>query len=130
MPVARGRRRIYLMYDQACPACDQYARLVRVRASVGELAFVDARRDARLLPEFRRKGLDIDEGMVLQIDPEPCYGTEAIRVLALLSSRSGGFNRLFPWSREDWGGGGKINLGTSCRLAPLLLPRAAFFGFP
>lgn len=101
MPVARGRRRISLTYDQACPACDQYARLVRVRASVGELGLVNARRDERFPREIPRKGLNIDEGMVLKIDPELYYGAGAIRVLALLSSRSGGFNHLFPCKGEN-----------------------------
>lgn len=85
---------LYLIYDRQCPACEQYAQLVRVRESVGELELVDARRDQRFMPEITRKGLDIDEGMVLKLNDELYYGADAIRVLALLSSRSGLFNRL------------------------------------
>jgi predicted DCC family thiol-disulfide oxidoreductase YuxK len=92
--MTRGEHKLYLIYDQQCPACDHYARLVRVRESVGELELVDARTDKRFLPAITARGWDIDEGMVLKVDDELYYADDAIRVLALLSSRSGFFNRL------------------------------------
>lgn len=92
--MARGEHKLYLIYDQQCPACDQYARLVRVRESVGDLELVDARTDKRFLPAITARGWDIDEGMVLKVDNELYYADDAIRVLALMSSRSGLFNQL------------------------------------
>lgn len=92
--MAENRHKLYLIYDQQCPACDQYARLVRIRESVGELKLVDARTDKRFLPAITARGWDIDEGMVLKVDDELYYADDAIRVLALMSSRLGLFNRL------------------------------------
>ncbi len=92
--MAKTGHKLYLIYDQQCPACDFYARLVRVRQSLGTLELVDARTDHRFLPAITARGWDIDEGMVLKVDDELYYADDAIRVLALLSSRSGVFNRL------------------------------------
>ena len=92
--MAKTGHKLYLIYDRQCPACEHYARLVRVRESVGELELVDARTDKRFLPAITARGWDIDEGMVLKVDNELYYADDAIRVLALLSSRSGVFNRL------------------------------------
>jgi predicted DCC family thiol-disulfide oxidoreductase YuxK len=92
--MAKTGHKLYLIYDRQCPACDFYAQLVRVRKSLGELELVDARTDHRFLPAITARGWDIDEGMVLKVDDELYYADDAIRVLALLSSRRGWFNRL------------------------------------
>jgi len=85
---------IYLVYDAQCPACDHYCRLVRIRASVGELVLVDAREAGPLMDEITAAGLDIDQGMVLKLDQRLYYGADAIHMLALLGSPSGVLNRL------------------------------------
>lgn len=90
-----------LIYDKQCPFCDHYCRLVRIRAAVGTLRLVNARETgaevADLMAEITAAGLDIDQGMVLKMGERLYCGAEAIRVLALLSSRSGLFNRLNYW---------------------------------
>lgn len=92
-----SRREIYLVYDRQCPACEFYCRLVRIRESVGTLVLVDARESTALLGEITAAGLDIDEGMVVKLGNELYYGDEAIHMLALLSTRSGVFNRIAFW---------------------------------
>jgi len=42
-------------------------------------------------------GMDIDQGMVLKLEDQLYYGSDAIHVLALISNRSGVFNRLNYW---------------------------------
>lgn len=42
-------------------------------------------------------GLDIDQGMVLLAGDEVYYGADAMHALALMSSRSGIFNRANYW---------------------------------
>ena len=90
-------KKVVLVYDKQCPACDFYCNLVRIRESVGELEMVDARARSSVMDEITRRGLDIDQGMVLVIDEEMYYGAEAIQVLAMLGTRSGIFNRLNYW---------------------------------
>lgn len=92
-----NRKKIVLLYDKQCPVCDAYCQLVRVRESVGELEIVDAREHSAAMQEVTTRGLDIDQGMVLKIGEQLYYGADAIQALALLSSRSGFFNKLNYW---------------------------------
>lgn len=85
---------IRLVYDKDCPACNAYSQLVRIRQSVGELQLVNAREDSALMRQLTARGLDIDQGMVLLIGNNTYYGSDAIYMLSLLSSRSGIFNSL------------------------------------
>ncbi|MEW5680872.1 MAG: DCC1-like thiol-disulfide oxidoreductase family protein [Pseudomonadota bacterium] len=85
---------IVLIYDKDCPACNAYCQLVRIRQSVGELTLINAREDSAILRELTAQGLDIDQGMVLKVGDKLYYGSDAIYMLSLLSSRSGLFNRL------------------------------------
>lgn len=71
---------LLLIYDKQCPFCDRYARLVRIRASVGELRLVNAREPGAAMDEISAVGLDIDQGMVLKIGERLYYGAEAMQV--------------------------------------------------
>lgn len=86
--------KIILVYDKECPACDNYCQVVRIRKDIGELQLVDARDDSEAMADITARGLDIDEGMVLILDDQLYYGSDAIHALALISSRSGFFNRM------------------------------------
>ncbi|SHF35103.1 Protein of unknown function, DUF393 [Marinomonas polaris DSM 16579] len=90
-------KQILLIYDKECPACHFYCQIVRIRQSVGELVLIDARDNPEVMVEVNAKGLDIDQGMVLKMDGQLYYGADAIHLLALLSGRSGVFNRLNYW---------------------------------
>ncbi len=88
------REEILLVYDKQCPVCESYCRLVRIEESAGDLKLVDAREPSDALDEITALGLDIDQGMVLKTEGEIYSGADAIHALALISSRSGFFNRL------------------------------------
>lgn len=88
---------ILLVYDKECPLCDAYCRLVRIRRDVGQLTIVDARENSEILREITDNRLDIDQGMVLKMGERLYYGSDAIHALALISSRSGFFNRVNYW---------------------------------
>ncbi|MFP4611693.1 MAG: DCC1-like thiol-disulfide oxidoreductase family protein [Thiohalophilus sp.] len=92
-----ARPEIVLVYDQQCPLCHAYCQLVRIRESVGDLTIVDARQNSEVLREITDKRLDIDQGMVLKMGDRLYYGADAIHALALISSRSGFFNRFNYW---------------------------------
>jgi predicted DCC family thiol-disulfide oxidoreductase YuxK len=92
-----NRPEIVLVYDKECPACNAYSRLVRIRESVGVLTIINAREQNDVLDEITAHGLDIDQGMVLKMGDQLYYGSDAIHALALISSRSGVFNRLNYW---------------------------------
>jgi predicted DCC family thiol-disulfide oxidoreductase YuxK len=106
---------ILLIYDKDCPACNAYCQLVRIRQSVGELKLINAREDTEVMQQITAQGLDIDQGMVLKMGGNWYYGSDAIYMLSLLSSRSGLFNRL------------NYHLFKSKRLAKWLYPMLRFF---
>jgi len=88
---------ILLVYDKECPACNNYCQVVRIREGVGRLKIIDARESSEIMDEITDSGLDIDQGMVLKVGNQLYYGSDAIHALALISSRSGIFNRLNYW---------------------------------
>jgi len=90
-------REILLVYDHECPACDAYCKLMRVSPSAGILRLINAREASAVMKEITDAHLDIDQGMVVKEGGRLHYGSDAIHVLALLSSRSGFFNRLNYW---------------------------------
>ena len=92
-----SQEKILLVYDKECPACDYYCQVMRIRDSVGEIIIVNARDDSAVMDEITGQGLDIDQGMVLKMGNTLYYGSDAIHALALISSRSGIFNRLNYW---------------------------------
>jgi predicted DCC family thiol-disulfide oxidoreductase YuxK len=89
-----GAGDVWLVYDGECPVCTTYCKHARIRDAVGRLHLVDARQPGALMDEITAAGLDIDQGMVLKFEDVMYYGPEAMRMLTMLSTRSGVFNRL------------------------------------
>ena len=92
-----SREEILLVYDNECPACNNYCQVIRIREDVGDLKIVDARENSKVRDEITEMGLDIDQGMVLKMGGQIYYGSDAIHTLALISSKSGIFNRVNYW---------------------------------
>lgn len=88
---------ILLVYDKECPVCNAYCHMARIRESVGELRLINARDASAVMDEITLKRLDIDQGMVLKVENNLYYGSDAIHALSLMSSRSGIFNRINYW---------------------------------
>lgn len=91
LPVADGP---IIIYDGECPFCAAYVRMTRLRDSAGPVRLIDARSDAPEVGEARAAGLDLDRGMVVKLDGRLYHGDAAMTALALLTTPSGGFNRL------------------------------------
>ncbi len=87
-------RKVEVVYDRDCPICEFYCQRIDVDSHEGKLVRVDARADSAVLDEVTQLGLDIDEGMVVKTNDTIYYGSDAIRKLASLSSRSGFTNRI------------------------------------
>lgn len=110
-----AKEEILLVYDKQCPVCDNYCRLVHILETVGELRLVDARQSSTVMDEITARGWDIDQGMVLKAGGKMYYASDAIHALALISSRSGIFNRL------------NYRLFKSRRLSRIIYPVLRFF---
>lgn len=85
---------IILVYDGECPFCSSYTRLIRLREDAGCLRLINARENPAWQSELELADFNIDDGMVLKTGSGVYHGADAMHVLALLSSRSAGFNRF------------------------------------
>jgi predicted DCC family thiol-disulfide oxidoreductase YuxK len=83
-----------VIYDGECPFCSRFVAFQRLRESIGPVTLIDARQRPDLVRDFEAAGMPLDQGMALIMGGQVYYGADCINRLALLSSRSGVFNRL------------------------------------
>jgi predicted DCC family thiol-disulfide oxidoreductase YuxK len=81
--------RLRIVYDGDCPFCSRYVRLLRLREQ-----FAVELIDAREQPEKAAScGLDLNEGMIADLDGRARHGAEAVWLLSRLSERPGLLSR-------------------------------------
>ena len=90
---AADAAKLQIVYDGECPFCTGYVRMLRLREAAGTVELIDARSDHPLVREIVRAGIDLDEGMVVKLGQRLYHGGDCLHVLALLSTRTGLFNR-------------------------------------
>ena len=83
-----------IYYDGECPFCTRYVQRLRLQDAVGPVRLVDLREAPDARHRFKSHGIDLDRGMVLDIDGTLHVGDNAAHQLALLSTRSDAFNRF------------------------------------
>ncbi len=84
---------VTILYDGACPFCTRYAMLLRLRASAGPVALVDARSGDPRVAAALARGIDLDQGFLVMYGGRDYAGTEAAHLLALLAEDGAFFNR-------------------------------------
>lgn len=87
---------IYFIYDGECPICNYAARAFRIKQAVGNLHLIDARTEPNhpLMQEVNKRGLNIDDGMVIIYEGGYYHGRDAIHLMGLLDSDIGWFNKI------------------------------------
>ena len=110
--MSAGTPENYLLYDGDCPACRSYLAISRLRQLKPDLAVLDARHEPHLVGELRRRGYEINEGMVLALDGRIFFAAEVTRLIALFGEPNPRGRRLLLWTigAAPW----------SLRLYPLL----------
>ncbi|HEY7552666.1 MAG TPA: DCC1-like thiol-disulfide oxidoreductase family protein [Hyphomicrobiaceae bacterium] len=78
----------YLLYDGECPACSAYVAMSRLRQLYPRLRVLDARAEPGLVADLRRRGYEINVGMVLCLGGTIHFGADATRLIALLGKAS------------------------------------------
>lgn len=91
---AEWQGKTVVVYDGHCPFCARYVAYQRLRETLGNVALVDARQRPDLVRDFEQAGLPLDNGMALIMNGAVYYGADCMNRLALMSSRSGLFNKL------------------------------------
>lgn len=84
---------LIIYYDGDCPLCERYTRMLRL-AEAQTVELVDLRSAPDRRSELEGEGFDLDQGMVAEQDGRRYGGSDAVNLLALLSTPSGAFNRL------------------------------------
>lgn len=77
--------KVTVIYDGACPFCNEYVRHQRLRAAVDELELVDARANPEVLRAHAIDGKMLEDGMVVIADGRQHHGGDAVHLLAMLS---------------------------------------------
>jgi predicted DCC family thiol-disulfide oxidoreductase YuxK len=74
-----------IVYDGACPFCDDYVRYQRLRAVAGTVELVDARERHEVLAEHGIEPREMEDGMVVIMDGHLYRGADAMHLLSILS---------------------------------------------
>lgn len=85
---------IRILYDGECPACSAYVRLVRLREAAGKVDLIDLRTAPDEVAKLKAKGLDVNEGFVVEVGEKQFHGADAVHAMTMLSSPSGLINRI------------------------------------
>ena len=88
---------VQIVYDGDCPFCQAYLKMVRLKEDYS-VELINAREPHPLVDEVTRRGLDIDEGMVVVLEDEFHHGDDAMNRLALMTAESGVIRRLTKWT--------------------------------
>jgi predicted DCC family thiol-disulfide oxidoreductase YuxK len=70
-----------IIYDGDCPFCSSYVALLRLREQY-DVRLVDARKEPALAAQY---GLDLNEGMIVDLDGKVHHGARAVSLLSRLS---------------------------------------------
>ncbi len=90
-----GNNPIHFVYDGECPMCTNAALAYRLREKFGVLNLVNARDadDNNLhMQEIRRRGIDLDSGMVIIHDGRYYHGKDALKFMAKHGAPRDAFN--------------------------------------
>ena len=107
--------KITIVYDGACPFCDEYVRHQRLRAAVDEVELVDGRAHPDVQRAHAIDGRMLEDGMVVIADGRQHHGGDAVHFLSMLSE-----------SPNRWWVRAIATVSRSGRLARLLYPVLRF----
>ena len=86
--------RIVVVYDGDCPLCSSYVSMTRLTKAVGRPTLVNARERPELVRALAESGVSLDAGMVVYYQGRLYVGSEAVHLLALLTTPVDLANRI------------------------------------
>lgn len=111
---------VWFIYDGECPMCSSAAHALRIKKNYGSIHLINAREAANdhLIEEINKRGLDLDEGMVIYASEQFYHGKEALKFMARYGEPSNIFTAFcksmfwsnamssitYPWMRgtRNW----------------------------
>jgi len=73
-------KKINLYYDDECPFCKEYSKYVELRKKF-DIKIINARQSIEKIKEFKSKGIDINNGMIVEYEGEIFQGSDGIRII-------------------------------------------------
>jgi predicted DCC family thiol-disulfide oxidoreductase YuxK len=78
--------RILVVYDGDCPLCNSYVSMTRLSKAVGRPTLVNARERPELVRVLADSGVNLDAGMAVYYQGRLYVGSDAVHLLALLTT--------------------------------------------
>ena len=78
--------RILVVYDGDCPLCNSYVSMIRLSKAVGRPTLVNARERPELVRALTESGVNLDAGMAVYYEGRLYVGSDAVHLLALLTT--------------------------------------------
>lgn len=88
---------VQIVYDGDCPFCQAFAGMVRLKESYS-VELINARESHPLVDEATKRGLDLDEGMIVVLEDTFYHGDDAMNRMALMTTKNGALRRLTKWT--------------------------------
>ena len=101
------------MYDGECPFCQNFVSMYRIREMAGEVDLINIRTRPDLIEDVRRRGYEINDGMIAVWNGKYYYGSDSVALMSMLSSEKG----AFAWMNRQLFGNPK----TAARVYPWLV---------
>lgn len=95
--IEQAKGDIWIVYDAQCPLCNNYWKYMKLKETVGNVYLIDARHPSKIMDEITSLGINMDEGIVVKFQGKLYYGSDAVFVATLLSTKADWFNRLNYW---------------------------------
>lgn len=90
----QAKKQITILYDGECPVCSAYSKYVALKELGAELVLQNARDKTDLVCEANRRGLVLDEGMIVVVGDNWYHGAQAMHVLAAISAKNTAFGKV------------------------------------
>lgn len=84
---------IKLYYDKECPFCNEYSKYIELR-KVYDIEIINAREELEKLNDFKNKGFDINNGMIIEYEGNIFQGSDAIKIVDKYIIKKGIVDRL------------------------------------
>ncbi|RKF12425.1 DUF393 domain-containing protein [Roseovarius spongiae] len=78
-----------ILFDGDCIYCNDFARVMSLRSTLGSLALVNVRDAPDLISALRDHGFEPNEGMLFKAGNQLFFGADAVHMLALASQDKG-----------------------------------------
>ena len=83
-------KKVKLYYDDECPFCKEYSKYIELRKQC-DIELCNARDNLKKIEEFRVKGYDINNGMIVEIEDDSMLylGADAAKILDSMIAKKG-----------------------------------------